>query len=182
MARISTIEQKESLASEHHSIYDAIAQSRGQVRGPFAVLLHSPQVAERTAHLGAYIRFESRLDPKEAELVILTAARELDCQHEWAAHVPLARKAGVREETIAAIRDRKAPLGLGPDEAEISNYVQQLLRSHRVNQATFQAMLDRFGVKRLVELTASIGYYSMLACTLNAFEVGSATGPERLEI
>ncbi|TMA11751.1 MAG: hypothetical protein E6J89_06800 [Deltaproteobacteria bacterium] len=80
MARIPLIEEKKVLAAEHHKIYDAIAQSRGTVRGPFAALLHSSPIAERTAHLGAYIRFESQLEPKIVELAALATARELDCR------------------------------------------------------------------------------------------------------
>ncbi len=182
MARIPLMDKKESLPPEHHGIYDAIAQSRGQVRGPFAALLHSPQIAERTAHLGTYIRFESQLDPKIVEMAALAAARELECKHEWAAHVTHAAKAGIRQETIRAIHQRKAPDALSPDDAQIVSYVQELLRSHRVSEPAFQALLGRLGVRGLVELTATIGYYAMLACTLNAFEVVSAIPPVDLSI
>ena len=65
MARIAIIEKKEDLPPEHQSIYDAIAQSRGVVGGPFLALLHSPELAGRTAHLGSYVRFQSSLDPED---------------------------------------------------------------------------------------------------------------------
>ena len=68
MARIATIQKKEDLAPEHQPIYDAIAASRGVVGGPFLGLLHSPELAGRTAHLGSYVRFESSLDHKLIEL------------------------------------------------------------------------------------------------------------------
>lgn len=180
MARIPLIEKKESLPPEHRGIYDAIAKSRGAVRGPFAALLHSPEIAERTAHLGAYIRFESQLDPKTIELATLAAAREAECSFEWAAHVGHAAKAGVPQETIRAIHQRKAPEGLSRDDAQIVSYVQELLRSHRVSEPTFQALRGRLAVRGLVELTATIGYYAMLACTLNAFDVASVNPPEDL--
>jgi 4-carboxymuconolactone decarboxylase len=139
------------------------------VAGPFAVLLHSPEVARRTAELGAFIRFESSLLPADRELVILTLARELDCRFEWAAHVPEARAAGVRAEAIAAVGTRQAPEGLTPGEAEIVRYVQELLRRHRVDEARLAPLLARLGERGLVELTATVGYYAMLACALNAF-------------
>lgn len=182
MARIPTIDKKESLSPEHHAIYDAIAQSRGQVRGPFLALLHSPPVAERTAHLGTYLRFESQLDPKIIELAALAAARELECKHEWAAHITHAAKAGIQQETIRAIHQRKTPEALSSDDAQIVDYVQELLRSHQVGEPTFQALLSRLGMRGLVELTATIGYYAMLACTLNAFDVVSVNPPADLKI
>jgi len=182
MARIPTIEKKESLSAEHHAVYDAIAQSRGVVRGPFAALLHSPQIAQRTAHLGSYIRFESQLDGKILEIAALAAARELECKHEWAAHVTHAAKAGVSQETIRAIHQRKAAESLPSEDAQIISYVRELLRSRRVSEKVFQTLLGRLGVRGLVELTATIGYYAMLACTLNAFDVVSVTAPEDLKI
>jgi len=182
MARIATINKKEDLAAEHRSIYDAIAHSRGVVGGPFLALLHSPELAWRTAHLGSYVRFESTLDHKIVELAALTAAREIDCKHEWAAHVGHAQKAGISLETVRAIHQKKAPAGLNPTEAHIVNYVQQLVRTHRVDEPTLKALQESLGVKGLVELTATIGYYAMVACTLNAFDVATTTAPDDLKI
>jgi 4-carboxymuconolactone decarboxylase len=182
MARIPLIEEKRVLAAEHHKIYDAIAQSRGTVRGPFAALLHSPPIAERAAHLGAYIRFESQLDPNVVELAALATARELDCEYEWAVHLTHAQKAGVSMETIRAVHQRKGPESLSFEDAQIVSCVQELLRSHRLSEPTFQALYARLGERRLVELTATIGYYAMLASTLNAFDVIPSTPPEDLRI
>src|SRR5437763_15537919 len=103
MARIATIDKKEELAPEFHNIYDAIAQSRGVVGGPFLALLHSPELAWRTAQLGSYVRFESSLDHKVIELPALAAPRELDCKHGWAAHVNHAQEAGIRLDSSRSI-------------------------------------------------------------------------------
>ncbi len=182
MARIPLIAAPEQVPADARQVWDRIAASRGRVAGPFAVLLHSPEVAGRTADLGAYVRFASRLDPRDRELAVLAVARELDCRFEWAAHVPEARRAGVREEVIAALRDRRAPAGLTADEAAIVDCVRQLFRAHRVDEATFAALHRRLGVERLVELTATVGYYGMLACTLNAFDVAPDPGADLLPV
>ena len=182
MARIATIQKKEDLAPEHQPIYDSIAASRGVVGGPFLGLLHSPELAQRTAHLGSYIRFESSLDHKLIELAALAAARELDCTHEWIAHVNHAQKAGIPIETIRAIHEKKGPENFSSEDAQIISYVQELLRTHRASEATFQALYGRLGERGLVELTATIGYYAMVACTLNAFDLVTATGAEEFKI
>ncbi len=182
MARIATIQKKEDLAPEHQPIYDSIAASRGVVGGPFLGLLHSPELAQRTAHLGSYIRFESSLDHKLIELTALAAARELDCKHEWIAHVNHAQKAGIPIETIRAIHEKKGPENFSSEDAQIISYVQELLRMHRASEATFQALYGRLGERGLVELTATIGYYAMVACTLNAFDLVTATGAEEFKI
>jgi 4-carboxymuconolactone decarboxylase len=182
MARVPLISRKDEVPPEHQAAFDAIAESRGRVAGPFAVLLHSPEVAKRAAHLGAYLRFESSLAGAERELAILATARAMDCRYEWAAHVPLARKAGVRIEAITAIRTRQAPQGLTPAEAEIVAYAVALLSSHRVEGALFEGLRKRLGPRAMVELTAIVGYYALIACTLNAFEVQPDPGADLLPV
>ena len=83
----------------------------------------------------------------------------------------MARQEGVREEAITALRDRKAPLGLTEEEAEIVRYGQELVRNRRVSEVTFQAVLKRLGQQGITELTATMGYYAMLGFALNAFDV-----------
>ena len=182
MARIATIDKKEDLSAEHQRVYDAIAQSRGIVGGPWRALLHSPEIAHRTMHLGSYVRFESSLEKKLIELTALVAARELDCKHEWAAHVNHGQKAGIPLETIRAVHQRKGVEHFSTEDAQIVSFVREMLHSHRVSEPTFQAIYGRFGEKGMVEITATVGYYAMLACTLNTFDVYTATPPDDLKI
>jgi 4-carboxymuconolactone decarboxylase len=112
----------------------------------------------------------------------MTASRELDCRHEWAASVRNAEKNGIGRETLRMIHQRLDTTELAADEAEIVTYVRELLRSHRINEPTFQSLLARLGVNGMVELTATIGYYSMVSCTLNAFELSSSPNPKDFPI
>jgi 4-carboxymuconolactone decarboxylase len=172
MTRVPTISSRDDLPAEAQPMFDEIAASRnGRVTGPFGVLLNSPEVARRIAHTGAYVRFESTLSTEILELATIAAAREIDCQYEWSAHEGQARDAGVREEAIIAIRDKKAPEGLTQDEAVIVNYVLELLRTNRVSEPTFQSALDMLGVQQVTDLTVAVGYYGMIGMALNAFEV-----------
>ncbi len=180
MPRVKTIESKSDVPKGGEAAWDAITESRGRVVGPFKVLLHSPELAKRIAHTGAYARFDGSLPQDIRELAILTVAREMDCLFEWGAHAPLARKAGVREDAIVAIRDRRA--GLTEAESEVVSYVGQLLGRKRVDEPTFRALEARFGVAGLVELTGLIGHYITIACTLNAFEVTPGADMDQLPV
>lgn len=171
---------RESLSPEDQQHFDYVAGSRGEVRGPFLVLLNSPDVAERIAHVGTYIRFENTLDPAVRELAILTVARNWDCHYEWTAHQPIAESDGVRAEAIAAIRDRTAPEALTDEEAAVFNYVNALLQQGRIPDDVFQKAADALGVRSVTDLTATAGYYSMLACALNAAQVEPEPGRPRL--
>ena len=182
MARIATIDKKEDLAPADQKVYDAIAQSRGVVGGPWRALLHSPELAQRTMHLGSYVRFESSLDHKVIEFTALVAARELDCKHEWAAHIGHAEKAGIPMETVRAVYEKKGVEHFSAEDAQVVSFVREILNSHQVSEATFQALYGRLGEKGFVELAATIGYYAMLACTMNTFDVYTATAPEDLKI
>ena len=180
MANLPRIKNREDLPEEGWAAYDEIVGSRGEVSGPFSVLLNSPEAGRRVGHLGAYIRFESSLPEDVTELAILVTARAWDCQYEWTYHEPLARKAGVREEAIAAVRDRTAPSGLDEGEALVVRYVQETIREHKASNEARGAILERFGARGAVDLTATTGYYAMLAGALNTFEVPLESGDRPL--
>jgi 4-carboxymuconolactone decarboxylase len=128
------------------------------------------------------VRFDGSLPQTVRELAIITVARALDAQYEWAAHAVLARRAGVSDEVIAAIRERKAPAGLTADEAQVWGFADVLLRQHRVSDKDFNALQARFGLEGLVDLTAVVGYYAMIACALNAFGVEPTPGEPLLPV
>jgi 4-carboxymuconolactone decarboxylase len=92
-------------------------------------------------------------------------------RYAWTSHDALARQAGVRDEAIAALLDRKAPQELTEEEADVVRYGQELMRNRRASDATFQAVLKRFGNQGIIELTATLGHFTMLGFALNAIEV-----------
>jgi 4-carboxymuconolactone decarboxylase len=181
MARLPSVTSREQVAAKDHAVFDSIVASRGAVQGPFTMFLHSPEVAERVAHLGAYVRFEGSLDMRVRVLAAMTAAREFEAIYVWGAQTGGARRQGVSEETIAAIRDNHSR-GVPPEDAQIIDFTRALLRRHRVDDGMFKAMQSRFGNDELVQLTTAIGYYSLLAMTVNAAELEPAPGAEVLKV
>ena len=186
MPRVKPVTTKADVPPEYQNLFDLMlegtqqVQVAGELRGPQSILMHSPPLAERARELGNYLRLHSTLKRTESELAIITAARETECEYVWGVHMVAARREGLREEAIATVRDRLDPAGLEPDEAAIVHYVQQVLRKHRVDQAVFDQLLERHGVRWLVELTAIVGQYGLLAGVLNAFEVPATPGAEQL--
>lgn len=174
MPRLPMLSTKEQLPPEAYAAFDGIAESRGRVGGPFAVMLHAPEVAARAAHLGTYIRFESGLSKPVRELATLVAAHVWECGYEWGAHERQALAAGVPAATIAVVASDADLDALTAEEAAIVRFGRELLREHRVGDATFAATRAAFGERGVVELTATFGYYAMLACVLNMAEVQPA--------
>ena len=180
MARLTPITSKDQVPAKDHAIVDAIVGSRGALQGPFTMFVHSPEIAGRVAHLGAYVRFEGSLDMRVRVLAAMTVAREFEATYVWGAQTGGARRQGVPESTITAIRD-KHTRGMPPEDAQIIDFTRRLLRDHRIDDATFAALRQRLGEKKLLELTGSIGYYAMLAMTVNACELEAAPGAEVLQ-
>jgi 4-carboxymuconolactone decarboxylase len=169
--RMSGVTSRDQLRPEDREYFDTIEESRGGVRGPFRLLLNSPELAGRIGNLGAYIRFESQLPGPVRELAILTTAREFSCAYEWAAHVPIARNEGVREEAIETVADRESVTALDEIETVIVQYGRELFQEYGISDGTYRAAAEQFTDQQLVELTATMGYYGLIACILNAFEV-----------
>ena len=179
MARLESITRKEQVPAKYQGIFDAVVKSRGAVQGPFTMLMHCPPLAEHFVSIGGYVRFEGELDKRVRVLAAMVVAREYEAAYVWGAQTGSARRQGVPESTIAAIRDKHSR-GLPPEDAQIIDFTRDLLTKHRVDDATMKALQKRFGNHQLVELTGTIGYYSMLAMTANACELEAGPGAEAL--
>ena len=181
MARLKPITSKAQLAPKDQPIADEVIESRGAIQGPFTMLLHCPQLAKHMVNVGGYVRFEGSLDMRVRVLAAMTVAREFDAIYVWGAQTGSARRQGVPESTIAAIREKHSR-GMPPEDAQIVDFTRTLIRKHRVDDASAKALQARFGDEQFVELTGVIGYYSMLAMTANACELEAGTGAEVLQM
>lgn len=180
--RVTPITRRDQVREEHRAIFDAVAEGRGSVRGPFSILMHSPVLCGRILDVSTYLRFNSRVKPDLGEVAIIATAREKDCPYVWAAHAPLARRAGVGDPTIAAVRDRGDLAGLPSTDRDVVDYVRQLLRNNVVAQPLFDRLRDRHGVPWLVELTGLVGHYGTVTGILNAFEMAPAPDADQLPL
>ena len=181
MARLPLITSKDQVAEKDRAIVESIVASRGALQGPFTMFLHCPELAGRLAHLGAFVRFEGSLDMRVRVLAAMTVAREFEAVYVWGAQTGGARRLGVPEATISAIRENHSR-GIPPEDAQIVEVTRQLLRRHRVDDAAASALRARFGDDGFIQLTGAIGYYSMLSMTVNACELEAAPGAEVLKV
>jgi 4-carboxymuconolactone decarboxylase len=143
------------------------AGPRGEVRGPFIALIHNAELARRIQQLGEHLRFNSKLAPALLEIAVLVTARKWSCQHEWYMHEKIARKAGLDPRIVDAIARGEEPQDMSPDEALVYRASRQAHESGRLDDETFAAASERFGLDGTLELLALNGYYSMMAMVLN---------------
>ena len=111
MPRISPVATKADMAPEHHYVFDQVMQVFGRVRGPFSVLLHSPQLAEHLLPLVPFAREGTIVEPQLRQIAVLSGVRERDANYVWAAQVDASRRAGLREEVIDLLRAKGDPAG-----------------------------------------------------------------------
>jgi len=161
----------DELTPRQRELSERIAGRRGQTRGPFLVWLHSPELCDRVEALGAYVRYESSLELRLRELILLIAARHWGAQYSWNAHVDKAVAAGINPEALLALAHRRAPAFDRRDEQVVHAFCAELLERHFVADETFAEAHELFGDQGVVDIVGTLGNFSMLAMCLNAFEV-----------
>lgn len=178
MARIPLPGPDELDADQRKVFEEVLAGPRGQVIGPLRAVIHSPDLAQRWSRLGEFLRYATVLPKHLNELAIAVTGRRWTSQVEWWVHARMAMEAGIAPAVIEAIRDGRSPVFADPDELAVYEFSRQLLQTGRVEAAAYKLVLDRFTVRGVVELTALVGYYSMVSMTLNAHEVPLPDGAE----
>lgn len=172
MPRLTPITRPEGLSGAQREIYERIASgARGGVRGPHTVLLHNPELAAEVESLGRYARFECSVPQRLRELAILAISVHWRSRYEWYAHSPIAREHGIDDAVQAAIAEGRTPSFDEEGDRIVFDYVNRLLRDGRVDDETHgsaEALLSPHGV---LDLVSFIGYYTLLAFVLNAFEL-----------
>jgi 4-carboxymuconolactone decarboxylase len=172
MARIPLV-TREQVSPNEQPAYDAFMASRaGRPNiGPYTLLLHMPEMAQRLEALRTYLRDETSLPPKLQELVMISVAREMSCAFIWYAHAAAARRAGVRDHIVDAIRDRRSLTNLDPAEQTVVDFARELLQNRKVSRPTFDAATAHFGQRGTMALTNLIACYAVLAYNMNTYEL-----------
>jgi 4-carboxymuconolactone decarboxylase len=144
---------------------------RGNLNGPFLGWIHSPELADRAQRLGAFCRYDTGLDLRLSELAILTTAARWKSQAEWAIHFPIGLQAGLDSAELDALRRGLPPRFVDSDEVIVYRFATELYDFNRVSDATYQQAVSRFGATVVVNLVGLLGYYALVAMTLNVFEM-----------
>ena len=171
MPRVTPISDKSQVPAEAQHVAEDVISVFGRIRGPFSVLLHSPQLAERMLGIVKFNRDGCIVDGRLRSHAILAAVRERESAYVWSAQVGAAQRAGVDDKTIDLLRAQADVSGLPDDERDIVNLTRQLMRTNRVDYPVFNRLLGKYGAQWMVELIAIAHYFTVLSGVTNAFEV-----------
>jgi 4-carboxymuconolactone decarboxylase len=165
---------EESFTPEQQGLVAAIsAGPRGKFKmsGPFFCYLHAPGFGELAQKLGAHCRFGTSISPRLSEFAILVTAQHWKSHYEWAAHAPIAEKQGVKSETVRDLQAGRPPKKAPKDELAIYAFAKELYRDKRVSDRTYKSVNALLGDSGTVELVGLLGYYAMVAMTLDVFRM-----------
>jgi 4-carboxymuconolactone decarboxylase len=176
--RLPMIAQSERTPAQNALIASIASGPRGEFKmsGPFYCYLHAPGFGELAQKLGGFLRFGTTIPPRLSEFAILATARQWRAQYEWAAHAPIAEAKGVKPATIRDLRAGRRPKGAPADERAIYDFIAELYKTKRVSNRTYKAVNAVLGDAGTVELVGLLGYYAMVAMTLDVFRMPVAEG------
>ena len=146
---------------------NSAAAKPGPLGGPFNVWLRTPGVGNRIQSLGEELRFRSSLPAKLNEFAIIITARQWTSQYEWFAHHRLALEAGLDPAIAEAVAHGRRPANMDADETIVYDFSTELHKTQGLSDATYQAALERFGERGVVDLIAVNGFYVLVSMCLN---------------
>jgi 4-carboxymuconolactone decarboxylase len=154
-------------AEQKAAAQELISGPRGAVFGPFIPLMRSPELMIRLQKVGEYLRYQSALEARLNEFVMLIVSRHWTQQFEWCMHYPLAIKAGIKPEILDALADGRRPNGMAEDEETAYDLCDELFRTHGVSDATYERAIKKFGERGVVDMIGLAGYFTTVSMIMN---------------
>jgi 4-carboxymuconolactone decarboxylase len=149
------------------------------LQGPAGIQLYTKGAPHLVA-LNQYLRFKSGISPRIREIAILTTAREMDSQFEWAAHEPEALNVGVPANVVETIKHRRATTGLDDSDAAVIELGRQIWRTHKVTSELFAKAKSLFGPNMLIDIVMLMGNYASTAALLATVDMQLHKGQDPL--
>jgi 4-carboxymuconolactone decarboxylase len=171
----------ESLTPAQQQQYDRIAKARkprpdGQFGGPFDPWLRSPEVAQRAMSLGNFIWERTSVGRRIVELAIIVTGRHWRSNVEWVAHARMAKEQGVSEDVAQAVFEQRMPENAPADERLTIAVCRALHETQELPIDLYRQAIAMWGEQGLMDIIQTIGFYTFVSMTLNAFNIPSFEG------
>jgi alkylhydroperoxidase family enzyme len=151
---------------------ERIRQERGgRLLNLFRMQLYNPAIASAWLDLGSAVRFKSELDSPTRELEICLVSRITGAEYEWRSHRRLAIAEGFAEGQLDDILNWRTSEAFDQRQRAVLGLAEELTRSVKISDATFEAVKDALTARQVVEVVATCAYYNMVARFLVGLEI-----------
>ncbi|PWJ21139.1 carboxymuconolactone decarboxylase family protein [Jannaschia seohaensis] len=135
----------------------------------YRMIAHHPALLRAMDTLREHVVNRTALGAERSEVAILRGAHRLGSSYEWDQHILRARARGLSDARIASIR---GPLEeMGDEDRLIVRAVDELFDDRMLSADTLAALDPVLGAEGILDLIATVGYYSVLGYTLKSFAV-----------
>jgi 4-carboxymuconolactone decarboxylase len=136
----------------------------------YRALGNHPKLIAAWTEFSKMLRYDTRTPRALRELVILRGAQLMRSEYEWAQHLAMARKAGVREAQIEQLSNwRNSPEFDEREKAAIA--LAEAVTQGRVSDEVYAQAHRHFDEHDYVELAAVAAFYAMVGRMLDAMGV-----------
>ena len=136
----------------------------------YRALANHPAIVAAWTEFANTLRHGSRTPRALRELVILRGAQVSASEYEWAQHLRMARKAGVREAQIAALAGWRTSSEFDARE-KAALQLAESVTSGRVSDEVYAEAMRHFDHHDYVELSITAAFYAMVGRMLDAMAV-----------
>lgn len=180
MTRIDIL-KREDMNEEQGAVYDEAEAIGAPLGGPYWAYIRVPELMRTARQVSDALRAPG-LSGRERQIAVLCAIRHWDAEFPWAVQVRGSLKAGLDQDIIDAINAGETPELTDPREKAVHDLATELLANHGMSDATYKAAEAALGLEHLVAIVGTVGYFSMVSCTANAFDVTPPEeAPDRLK-
>ncbi len=137
----------------------------------FRMLGHSGDMLDAFIRLGNAILVYSKLDPILREIAIVRTGVLRGSTYEVFQHERISRQLGMSEEKIKAIHEGSETKAFTEVERLVMRFTDDVVKNTRASDATFAPLAEKLSYQELQELVVTIGYYTMVSCFLETFDV-----------
>ncbi len=163
--------KREDMSAEQGKVHDENKASGGRLRGgPYWAYIQNPEFMGLHKAMNDYVR-DSSLTKRERQIAVLAVVRYWNAAYPWSVQARLSLTEGVEQEIIDAINAGEVLRLDDPGEQLAYDVACELVAEKGLSEAVYAAAEKQFGLAKLVDVVSCIGFYSMLCCTSNAFDI-----------
>ena len=169
MARIDPL-KREDMNEEQGQAYDEVVAKGGRVGGPNGVYIRVPELFKYNQELGNYLR-DNHVNARLRQLAAIVTVRRWNGAYAWGAQGRDALKAGISQEIVDAINARRVPVLDNADDQVVYDAAVELSDTGTLSDASFETAIAQLGFNALLDLVASVGFFTAVAQAVSVFEI-----------